>query len=69
MKKKKNRSKLKKKVLNQRETSNPQDAEFKTLDIRMLRELRGGVDKLSEKFNKEKRNKNMEVENIFKSHK
>ena len=35
------------------ETSNLPDAEFKTLVIRMLNELRGRVDELSENFNKE----------------
>ena len=39
------------------ETSNPSDAEFKTLVIKMLNELRGRVDKLSDNFNKEVQNK------------
>ena len=40
------------------ETSNLPDAEFKTLVIKMLNELRGRVDELSENFNKEIENKN-----------
>ena len=35
------------------ETSNLPDAEFKTLVIRMLSVLMGGVEKLSENLNKE----------------
>lgn len=35
------------------ETSNLPDEEFKTLLIRMLGELRGRVEELSENFNKE----------------
>ena len=35
------------------ESSNLTDAEFKTLVIRMLSELRGGVDELTERFHKE----------------
>ena len=35
------------------ESSNLTDAEFKTLVIKMLNELRGRIDELSEKFNKE----------------
>ena len=35
------------------ETRNLLDAEFKTLVIRMLDELRGKVDEFSDKFNKE----------------
>ena len=35
------------------ESNNLTDAEFKTLVIKLLNELRGGVDELSENFNKE----------------
>ena len=35
------------------ETSNLPDAEFKTLVIRMLNELKGRADELCENFNKE----------------
>ena len=41
------------KELNEMEASNLSDAEFKTLVIRMLNELRRRVDELSENFNKE----------------
>ena len=40
------------------ETNNLPDAEFKTLFIRMLSELRERVDELSENLNKEIKNKN-----------
>ena len=40
------------------EISNLLDAEFKTLVMRILSELRGGVDELSENFNKEMGDKN-----------
>ena len=40
------------------ESSNLTDAEFKTLVIKMLNELLGNVDKFSENFNKEIKNKN-----------
>ena len=41
------------------ESSNLTDAEFKTLVIKMLNELRGRIDELSENFNKEiKKHKN-----------
>ena len=49
------------------ETSNILDAEFKTLVIRMLNELRGRVDELSEKINKEIRNKKTELQSIKKN--
>ena len=35
------------------ESSNPTDAELKTVVIKMLKKLRGNVDELSENFNKE----------------
>ena len=40
------------------ESSNLTDVEFKTLVIKMLNELRGSVDELSENFNREIKNKN-----------
>ena len=40
------------------ESSNLTDAEFKTLVIKMLHELQGRVDELSENFNKEIKNRN-----------
>ena len=41
------------------ESNNLTDAEFKTLVIKMLNELKGSVDELSENFNKEiKKHKN-----------
>ena len=55
---------FRKKKLNKIETSNLPDAEFKTLFIRMLNELRGRVVELSENFNKGIENIKMEIENI-----
>ena len=52
------------KEINKMETSNLLDVEFKTLVIRMLNELKGKVDKCSEKFNEEIGNIKMEIENI-----
>ena len=46
---------------NRMETSHLPDAEFKTLVIRMLDEHRRRVYKISENFNKEIENLNMEV--------
>ena len=46
------------------ESSNLADAEFKTLVIKMLNELRGSVDKVSENFNREIKKLKMEVEII-----
>ena len=46
------------------EISNLLDADFKTLVIRMLNELRGRVDTLSENFNKDTENMKMEIKNI-----
>ena len=40
------------------ESSNLTDAEFKTLIIKMLNELRGNVDDISENFNKDIKHKN-----------
>ena len=42
-------------------TSNLPVTEFKTLVIKMLNELRGRIDNLSENFNKEVRNIKMEI--------
>ena len=39
------------------ESNNLTDAEFKTLVIKMLNELRGSVDEFSETFNKEIKNR------------
>ena len=52
------------KELNKMEASNLLDTKFKTLVTRMLNELRGRVDKLSENFNKEIENIKKERENI-----
>ena len=46
------------------ESSNLIDAEFKTLIINMLNELRERVDELSENLNKEIKNIKMEIEII-----
>ena len=46
------------------ETSNLPDAEFKTLDIRILHDLRGRGEELSENFNKEIKDIKMEIQNI-----
>ena len=46
------------------ESSNLIDAEFKTLVIKMLNELRGSVDEFSNDFNKEIKNIKMEMEII-----
>ena len=43
--------------LNKMETSNLLDAEFKTLVIRMLDEVRGRVDKLSELQQRDRKHK------------
>ena len=48
------------------EISNTPDAEFKTLIIRLLNKVRGRIDELSEKFNKEIGNIKMDTENIKK---
>ena len=47
----KEHNKTPEKELNKMETSNLLDAEFETLAIRMLSELRGRVDAFSENFN------------------
>ena len=49
----KEQNKAPEKELNKMETSNVPDAEFKTLIIRMLSDLKGRIEELSEKFNKE----------------
>ena len=48
------------------ETSNLLNAEFKTLVLRTLSELRGRVDELNENFNKEIGNTKMEIEDMKK---
>ena len=45
------------------ETSNLPDAEFKTLDIRILRDLKRKGGELSENFNEEIKDIKMEIEN------
>ena len=55
------------KELNKMETSNLQDAEFKTLVIRMLNEPRVKVDELRDNFNKEIGNTKLEIENMKKN--
>ena len=49
----KEQEKTPEKELNDIEARNLPDTEFKTLVTRMLKELRGRIDKLSENFNKE----------------
>ena len=49
------------KELDKMETSNLSDVELKTLVIRILNELRGRVDELSENFNEEIENIKMEI--------
>ena len=57
MRRQRNMAQMKKQIktpvkeLNKMETSNLPDAEFKTLVIRMLSELRGRADELRENFN------------------
>ena len=63
----KEQNKTPEKELNKMETSNLLDAEWKTLVIRMLSELRGRVDELSENFNKEIGNIKTELQNIKKN--
>ena len=46
------------------ETSNLPDAQFKTLIIRLLNELRVRADEFSENFNKEIENIKIELENV-----
>ena len=45
------------KDLNKMEASNPPDAEFETLVIRLLSELREGIDGLSGNFSKDRNHK------------
>ena len=52
----KGKNKAPEKEFTKMETSNIPDAEFKTLVIRMIKELRGRIDELSEDFNKEIKN-------------
>ena len=60
----KKQNKRLKKELNSMETSNLLDADFKTLVIRMLNELRERVDELHENFNTEIGNITMELQSI-----
>ena len=48
----KEQNKTPEKELNEREITNPADAEFKTLVLRTFNGLRGGVDELGENLNK-----------------
>ena len=64
----KEQNKTPEKELNKMETSKLPDAEFKTLIVRMLSELRGRADELSENFSKEIGNIKMEIENIKNNH-
>ena len=59
----KEQNKAPEKERNKVEMSNLKDAEFKTLVIRMLNELKGRVDELSVNFNREVENIKMEMEN------
>ena len=62
----KEQNKTPEKELKKMETNNLSDARFKTLVIRMLKELRRRVEELSENINKEIINAKMELENIKK---
>ena len=62
----KEQNKIPEKELNKMETSNLPDKKFKMLITRILNELRGRVDELSENFNKEIENI-MKLENIEKN--
>ena len=70
MRRQRNKSQMKEqdktpeKELHEMETSNLPDAEFKTLVIMMLNELRRGVDELSENSNRAIGNTKREVETI-----
>ena len=61
-KKKKGKKKLQKKNTTKLEASNLPDAEFKSLFIRMLNELRGRIYGFSENINKEIENIKIEIE-------
>ena len=63
----KEENKAPEKELNKIEKNNPLDVEFKILVIRVLHELKGRVDELSEKSNQEIENMKIEVENIKKN--
>ena len=63
----KEQNKAPEKEFNKMETSNLPDADFKILVIRMLNELRGRIQELSENFNKEIGNIKIEIENIKKN--
>ena len=63
----KEQNKTPEKELNRMETSNLPDAEFKTVVIRMLNELKGRVEERSENFNKEVENIKVAIANIKKN--
>ena len=63
----KEQNKAPEKEFNKMETSNLPDADFKILVIRMLNELRGRIQELSENFNKEIGNIKIEIKNIKKN--
>ena len=56
MSQRKEQDKTPEKELNEMEASSLPDAEFKTLVIRMLNELKGRLEELGENFNKEVEN-------------
>ena len=60
----KEQNKTPEKELNKMETSDVPEAEFKTLLMRKLNELRGKIKELSENFNKETGNIEMDIENM-----
>ena len=62
----KEQNKTPEKELNRMEASNPPNAEFKMLIIRMFNELREGVNEFNEKLNKETGNIKMETKNNIK---
>ena len=63
----KEQKKVPEKEFTKMKTSNIPDIEFKTLLIRMLKELKGRIDKLSDNFNKKIKNIKMKMENIIRS--
>ena len=58
MPKMKEQEKFSEKELNEMEATKMPDAECKTMVIMMLKDLRGGMDKLSENLNKDTKNLN-----------
>ena len=63
----KEQNKTPEKELNKIETSNRPDAEFETLALRMLSELRGRIDELNKNFNKDTGNIKTKLQNIKKN--